>query len=99
MANTIEFHNGTDEQVKVCVYKTSNVLDVVPCEGGVVFLEPYKSAPWHPASGEHSTEFDVRFFHPALFDKLLARSADVSFNKRVTITKNGSYYESKVESV
>jgi len=41
----------------------------------------------------------VRFFHPALFDKLLARSADVSFNKRVTITKNGSYYESKVESV
>lgn len=84
--------NGTDEQVKVCLYKTSSPLDNIPCENGVVFLEAYKSQEWFPAPAEHSATFDVRFFHPELFDKLLTRRPDLPRQCHVYLSKGATGY-------
>jgi len=84
--------NKTDEQVKICVYKTSSVLDNIPCEGGMVFLEPFKNGEWSPVPAESRQTFDVRCFHPELIDRLLARHPDVPKGSRVQLSRSGTSY-------
>jgi hypothetical protein len=88
----VKLENQTDEQVKVCIYNTSSIFDNMPCEGGVIFLEPFKNAEWLPVAGVSQATFDVRFFHPELLDKLLARRSDVAKASRVQLSKNGTNY-------
>jgi hypothetical protein len=89
-------HNETDEQVKVCIYRTAAPLDVTPCEGGVVFLEPFESQPWQPAPAENAQKFDVRFFNPEVFDRLLARESDVPRERRVRLYRESKAYKTDV---
>jgi hypothetical protein len=84
--------NNTDEQVKVCMYQTDSIFDNAPCEGGVVFLEPFKNAEWFPAPTYLHPTCDVRFFHPELIDKLLARHPNVPREYRVQLSKSGASY-------
>jgi len=88
--------NETDEQVKVCIYRTAAVWDVFPCEGGVVFLEPFESQLWQPAPGESAPEFDVRFFHPELFDRLLGRESDVPRGRGLRLYRQLKVYKTDV---
>jgi len=85
----MHFSNEFNIPVKFCVYKTADLLDVVPCEGGVVFLDPGNNRNWNPAPGEYNTSFDVRVFKPQFIDQLLGRVAGVHRRGLVKITPQG----------
>jgi hypothetical protein len=85
--------NRTDEKVKACIYSTGDNIDFIPCEGGVVFLEPSMSVEWSFAQGVYVPNPEVRFFHPEFFDKLLARRVLHNKDVRVQLSKDGTGYK------
>lgn len=86
------FANKASENVKVCIYHV-NDPGWVPVEGGVVFLDPNdKGKAWSRAPGEKATQFQIKYFHPELFDRNLASRNDVPLSKTVTLVKSGDGY-------
>lgn len=88
----IRLHNATDEHFKVCIYKAADPFDIVPVEGGVVFLDPRGKRRWNPSAAEKATSFHVKFFTPKFADKFRAGANPVLFDSTVTIHKDGDEY-------
>jgi hypothetical protein len=61
-------------------------------KGACYFWGLFQKGRWFPSAGESRKTFDVRFFHPEFFDRLLARHADVPRERRVQFYKSGTSY-------
>lgn len=91
MSHEITFGNKSDvNPVKVCIYKATDTVDIVPVEGGVVNVPAGSSRKWSPAAGETADRFHVKFYQPGLVDKFLAGVNPVTWGATVTILGNAS---------
>lgn len=86
-------NNTSDVQdLKICLYKTNEIFDVIPVGGGVFIVPKEQSVIWTPNPVEVLPDYAVRGFKPAIFDRLLFKEDNVRVEEELVVTGSDGNY-------